>query len=239
MFLKWLKSSTKESAVQEEMSILLHQLRTPLTALQFSYELLQSGDVGELTSEQHRILESGKGSIRKMQAFIETALANDFLTGGTPITHLERSSLEEIVADVLSTVQVQADKKQQTIVRECTSPQQPVLCNRQTLWIAISNVIENAIKYSPVDSTITVGIRYDEARVFVFVRDTGEGIPPDEVEDVFKKFVRSRASQSLTNDGSGLGLYVVQKLVTAQGGTVTYHRDGDETVFTISMPISV
>jgi len=110
-----------------------------------------------------------------------------------------------------------------------------VLADYVRMVQAVGNLIDNAFKYSPEGSTISVGTRLENGLVEIFVRDHGPGINPDEVEKIWDRFYRGDASRS--SRGMGLGLSLVRAIALAHGGAVTYTpRTGGGSIFRIILP---
>ena len=101
----------------------------------------------------------------------------------------------------------------------------------------IDNLLTNAIKYSPPGKTITVGGRYSEKSVTVFVRDQGAGIPKSEIDMVFQRFYRIDDNLTRRTQGTGLGLYLVKAVVEAHGGEITVKSQaGSGSTFYFTLP---
>jgi K+-sensing histidine kinase KdpD len=113
-----------------------------------------------------------------------------------------------------------------------------VHADRDRLAEALTNLLDNADKYSPADTPIEIDLRANQKEVVVSIRDEGPGLPQEDLERVFEKFYRADSSDSQSAYGYGLGLYVCRSLVEAQGGRVwaENHPSGGA-IFSISLPI--
>jgi signal transduction histidine kinase len=120
-----------------------------------------------------------------------------------------------LVEDVLSILEPLANAKEITIKRELTEAP-PVSADRDRIFYVLSNIIGNAIKFTPERGTITLRTESRRGELVITVDDSGPGIPPEELAHVFERYRRGRASQ----DGTGLGLYIAKGIVRAHGGSI-------------------
>ena len=105
--------------------------------------------------------------------------------------------------------------------------------------IIFSNLISNAIKYSPAKTTVTVNAEKDKDKVHIMVKDEGIGIKSDELDRIFEEFYRTRRAREIIKDGTGLGLSIVQRAVEALNGKISvYSEEGKGTTFHIYLPSS-
>ena len=114
----------------------------------------------------------------------------------------------------------------------------PVYGDREMLARALWNLLDNAVRYSPGNPSVTVSVRSDDHRILISVADEGLGIPVDEQKQIFNKFVRGQAAQKTIAKGSGIGLSIVRQIIDAHDGKVSVKSDpGEGSTFTISLPV--
>ena len=115
---------------------------------------------------------------------------------------------------------------------------QPVFGDRDLLMTALRNLIDNAIRYSPEDTTVGVGLRERDGLVQISVTDQGPGIAPDEQDRIFERFYRIDAARSRHTGGTGLGLSIVKHVVANHGGEITlWSQPGQGSTFTVRLPM--
>ena len=113
-----------------------------------------------------------------------------------------------------------------------------VNADRELMTRALWNLLDNAVKYSPVNRTVFVGVGRAGEHIAIRVRDCGLGIAPEELEEIFRKFVRGSSSKQVETNGTGIGLAMVQHITRAHGGSVRLEsRPGEGSMFTILLPV--
>jgi two-component system osmolarity sensor histidine kinase EnvZ len=184
-----------------------HDLRTPLTRIRLASEML---------SEQDNWIRDGIVSdIDDMNAIIDQFI--DYVRH-----HKEETLLEEDL-NQLVTEQISADRLQQRqIVTELCSPLPPVPIRRIAIKRVLTNLIENALKYSDGAIEVRTGYEKIRQRVYVQVRDHGPGIPPEQMQRMFEPFTQGDSARG--SAGSGLGLAIIKKIVDMHRGEVTLHN---------------
>jgi signal transduction histidine kinase len=139
-----------------------------------------------------------------------------------------------LIDDVLSILEPLANAKQITIEKELTEAP-PVNADRDRIFYVLSNIIGNAIKYTPEGGTITLRTERRRGELLIIVDDTGPGIPPEELAQVFDRYRRGRGSQ----EGAGLGLYIAKGIVLAHGGTIWAEAAaGGGSRFCLTLPLA-
>jgi two-component system phosphate regulon sensor histidine kinase PhoR len=156
-----------------------------------------------------------------------------------------RYQVNELLADVLDTILPIIDKKQITLTRELAPSGTEVYCDSEALYQILSNLVDNAVKYTPAQGMITVGAYAcppvnGQRMLEFYVRDTGVGIPPEDQPRLFERFYRVDKARSRELGGTGLGLAIVKHLVLTHGGDVRveseWHR-GSTFFFTLPMEV--
>ena len=113
-----------------------------------------------------------------------------------------------------------------------------VSADRESITRAIWNLLDNAVKYSPVNRTVWVDVEREDGRLAIRVRDRGLGVTPEERKEIFRKFVRGSSAKQVEGKGTGIGLAMVQHIVQAHGGELKLEsRPGEGRTFSILLPV--
>ena len=200
----------------ELVSDLSHPLKTPLANIIMDMELLQEESLSE--EERKEFLEHTKSQAGKMQWLMNNLLKASRLENG--IIHFEayNTEIKETIAKAVSAVYAQAANKN---IRLSVEEFQNFSIYHNPIWTAeaISNILENAIKYSPENSRITISITRLDIYTRITVSDEGIGIPEREYNLIFKRFYRGKNVEQ--QEGSGLGLYLAQLILQQEKGYIT------------------
>ena len=239
-------NSMAESLQEQEllrrnlMADIAHELRTPLSGIQGNIEALQDG-VFPLTPENlDPIHDQTLLLVRLVDDLRTLALAD----AGELTLSMAEVNLGELVARVLDGFRPFAKASQIALVYEEPPADQAILVtgDRARLGQVATNLIDNAIRHTPVGGRVTIDLLADGATVRWRVTDTGEGIPPDDLNHVFDRFYRADGSRSRSTGGSGLGLAIVKQIVSTHGGTIALisppldQHQGAQ--FVISLPLA-
>jgi signal transduction histidine kinase len=227
------------SAMKNEfVSNVSHELRTPLASIRVFAELMRRGRVSDPAKVEeygtHIEIES-----RRLSQLINNILDFSRIESGEKVYSFEPSDIEEVVESTLATFTVRLRDRGFELEYEGTDePLPPLYLDINAIDRALANLLDNAVKYSPENTTITVRLDRRGDEVVISVADRGIGIPPEERERVFDRF--HRVGTGLVHDvkGSGLGLSLVQHIVSAHGGRVTLDSEvGVGSTFSVHLPI--
>ena len=202
----------------EFIGIVSHELRTPLTAIRAALGLLQTGIYDKKPDKFKRMIE-----IAAIDSDRLVRLVNDILD----LERLEsdRAVLEKTTCNAADLIQqavavVQAIANQQNITFEIHSTNAQVWAAADAIVQTLTNLLGNAIKFSPADSTITLSVQQQTDRVLFQITDRGRGIPADKLEAIFGRFQQVDASDSRTKGGTGLGLAICRSIIDRHGGQI-------------------
>lgn len=219
------------------MSIIAHQMRTPLSAIKWTMNMMLKNELGPLTIDQMNFLKKADESNEHMIALVEDMLLADRLETGRTDINLVETNLDTIIGDVLHdlTSKIQAHNIQ--IHRtECDALICTVKADKEKLRAVIQNLIENAVKYTMQNGNITIQHYDREGFVYVSITDSGIGIPKDQQAYIFSKFYRARNASRVEANGSGLGLFIAKNIIERHGGTITCTSEENKgTTFTFSI----
>lgn len=214
------------------LSMMSHDLRTPLTSITGHASLIAAGMRGPVTGEQldslARIRDAGQELLRMINDILNFAK----LESGSVDVRLEPVKVADAVARASSLVYVRLSEEMLAFdATGCNGEE--VLADPDRLQQVLLNLLTNAIKYTPAGGRISVSCARDGSRVLLHVRDTGIGIAPDQLQRVFEPFVQLDATRA---DGVGLGLAISRELTQAMGGELTAESvPGEGSVFTIAL----
>lgn len=211
-----------------------HELKTPLTSIRESSELLAERDVGSLNEEQGEIVEVLRESSVRLQRLIEDLL--DFSTLQLDAPRLARESvrLDALIEEVCATHAVACKARGIEFTRWL--PELTVLADRDKLRCVLDNLLSNAVKYSPVDGRIDLALEARGRDVVVDVRDQGPGIAPGEREGVFEAFVQGSGVSHGPVKGTGLGLSIAKECVLLHGGSIEILESARGAHFRVVLP---
>lgn len=226
----------------EFLSIASHQLRTPLAAIKGYASLMLENAYGALSDEMRKPVDTIFSSSARMADTVNDFLNVSRIEQGKMEYRIIQSDLESLVKNAAEELQVSAKSKglDLSYVSDGTGP---YMVNMDTSKIehVVSNLIDNAIKYTPHGSvSVTLGRHPERSEVYVAVTDTGAGIPPDALHTLFDKFVRARNAKEINVTGTGLGLYVAKEMARAHGGTIVAASEGEGrgATFTLTLPLA-
>ena len=214
-----------------------HEFRSPLTTIRQMAEMLEADRVPSSQRRQayYRVLA---GEASRLQRLVETLLNFGRMEAGAARYTLTEVDLAEIVRRVVDDIEpagVQGNR-----VAVTGSGNGPLVnADASALAVAIRNVIDNALKYSPDGSAVRVDWDQDDSRAHVRVTDAGIGIPRSEQHAIFDKFVRGRAAIDGNVAGTGVGLAMVRQILRAHGGDIAVESEvGQGCTFTLTVPLA-
>jgi two-component system phosphate regulon sensor histidine kinase PhoR len=215
-----------------------HELRTPLASIQGYTETLLEGALHDPQNNVRflQIIRQNAERLGRLTADLLTLSRIELKTQKFQFAHYFVNPLIEQHADSMRPI---ADKKRISLVIEPAPANTEVFCDSEAMHQIATNLLDNAIKYTPEGGTVTIGARpLSEMEVQVYVRDTGIGIPNDELPRLFERFYRVDKARSRDLGGTGLGLAIVKHLVHSQGGEITVASVLNQgSTFTFSVPI--
>ncbi len=239
-----LRDITKEveadRAKTEFVSTVSHELRTPMTAIKGYTDLVHAGAAGPINEEQQRFLSIIRSNTDRLTALINDLLDISRVETGRVRFEIKPLQIGEVVADVVNVLAGSAEDNGQTLTYEVVGGLPDIMGDRDRLNQVLTNLIGNAIRYTPEGGEVEVRIYPVEGAVRVDVRDTGIGIDPDDVGHIFERFYRSDHPLVQEKHGSGLGLSIVKMFVEMHGGRIWVESEmGEGSTFTFILPVPV
>lgn len=197
-----------------------HELRTPLSSIQGYTETLLDGAIHD-PEHNIRFLEIIRQNADRLRRLTEDLLTLSRVELNRQTFHFEHYDVNRLLDEHAGSMQPIASKKRISLLLDRAPEGAEVLCDRDAVHQIVTNLVDNAIKYTPEGGTITIGARPGpDDRMMIFVRDTGVGIPNDDLPRLFERFYRVDKARSRELGGTGLGLAIVKHLVRSQGGEV-------------------
>jgi len=217
---------------------LSHEFRTPLHAVSGYLEILQQNIHGGLTKEQRRDVERIHQAQEHLMALVNMILDFAKLEAGPIELSMAEIPIEETILGAEALVFPQFDKKKIAYAHRPGDASLTVFADREKVQQILVNLLANAMKFTPAGGSVDLDWRLEEESVLIRVRDTGPGIPPDKIEQIFEPFVQLRSPGSVPSGGTGLGLPISRDLARAMGGEVTAASTlGVGSVFTVTLPL--
>jgi two-component system sensor histidine kinase VicK len=216
-----------------------HELRTPITSIKSYTETLLDGALAdqELAVNFLNVINSESD---RMTRLVKDLLQLSRLDNEQMSWKIEKVSLKDIVKNIVSRMQLEAEKKDQKLESFVIGEIPDINADKDRIEQVMVNVISNALKYTPDNGNITVYIGKLINDVYVKVADTGIGIPKESLDRVFERFYRVDKARSRDLGGTGLGLSIAKEIIEAHGGTINVTSEfGKGTEVTVRLPVKM
>jgi PAS domain S-box-containing protein len=225
-----------EQMKSDFVSTVSQELRRPLTSIYGFAETLLRRDVAFEEEERRLFLGYITSESQRLTEIVDRLLSVARLDTGDLQVDVVPTDVGSVVSEVVASAEGAVDEGRHRLVLEVPEDPLHAEADPERLRQVLGHLIENAVKFSPEGGTVTVAARRRNGAVEVSVSDEGVGIPPGERERIFRKFYRGEASG---RGGTGLGLFIVQGLVEAMGGTISVEStEGAGSSFSIELPLA-
>ncbi|MEI7718875.1 MAG: ATP-binding protein [archaeon] len=250
------KEKEIDKAKTELISLASHQLRTPLSSINWYAEMLLAGDAGVISDEQKKYITEIAIGNKRMVDLVDDLLNVSRLDMGTFKVEAKLVNVLELVKSVLSESKPDILTKK-LVIEEIYGKDIPEFsADEKLLRMIFQNLVSNAVKYTPPSGTIKISIlkfnfnninngedfggkRINEESLVFSVSDTGMGIPANQQDKIFSKLFRADNAKELETEGTGLGLYVVKSIINQSSGLVWFKSEESKgTTFYVAFPIS-
>ena len=230
------KERELEQNRREMMQAVSHDLRTPLAAIQAMVESINDGVVSDEETVK-RYMRSTQTEVENLNQLINDLFELAQLDAGLLDLRIETSSVQDLISDTLESMSAQVRAQKLTLSGKVDEELSPVDIDPQRVQRVLYNLVQNALRHTPPDGTISIQARDVGEEVQVEVQDTGEGIPECELSHIFQRSYRVDPSRTRGSGGAGLGLSIVLGIVEPHGGRIWVESGlGKGSSFTFTLP---
>jgi signal transduction histidine kinase len=228
------KSESDKARYQQAIHFVTHEMRSPLTAIQGSSELMGRYNLNDVKRKQ--MAEMINSESKRLARMIQTFLDIERLTDGQMEIRSELFEAADVLRPCLERARPLAERKQIEFRVEDVEPI-TLSGDRELMEYAIYNLLTNAVKYSPAETMVTVSVHRDHSQLRMSVRDQGIGIDEKELRSIFQKFYRTKKAEASGEAGTGIGLSIVEQIVQHHGGRMEVtSTPGKGSCFTMVIP---
>jgi signal transduction histidine kinase len=221
---------------REFLADVSHELRTPIAAMRTFVELLQ-GPAGDDPATRAEFLEASAGQLGRLDWLAQNLLELSKLDSGLVLLDLRPEDLRASLESATEQVAPAAARRGVSLSTELPDAPVRIQHDPQRIGQVVANLVGNAVKFTPRGGTVRVAVRSTEEGAAIEVRDTGLGIPADELPHIFERFYRGAMAAEERSSGSGLGLAIVKSIVDMHGGRITVESTlGSGSTFRVLLP---
>jgi len=242
--LKMIRDITHDREVDqmksELISIVSHQLRTPLSAVKWGIKMLLDGDAGEVNKEQKDILAKGYRSNERMIHLVNDLLNVSRIEEGRFQYKFITSSIEDLIETTTKEFTYSLEEKQMSLeFQRGTKPLPLVRMDQAKIHVVLQNLLSNAINYTPPGGKIRINLKVQDSFIEVSVKDNGMGIPESQKASLFQRFFRADNAVRMQTEGSGLGLFIAQNIIQNHKGRIWADSEENKgSIFYFTLPIA-
>ncbi len=223
----------------EFVSIAAHQLRTPLSAIKWAIKMILEGDTGPINQDQREILTKGFESNERMIKLVNDMLNVSRIEEGRLQYNFAKTNFKEVYETVVGNVKSKIKEKNIKFNIKKPDKMPSVYMDKEKIRLVIQNLLENAVKYTPVNGTVTLEIQKQKKNLRIKAKDNGVGIPEKDQKKLFSKFFRAENVKKMQTDGTGLGLFIANNIIKKHGGEIHFKsEEGKGTEFYFYLPLN-
>jgi PAS domain S-box-containing protein len=228
-----------DRAKSEFLSLVSHQLRTPLSTMRWYIEMLISGDAGEVSVEQKKFLNEVEVGTLRLLKFVNALLNVSKIELGSVSIEPEPVDVELACEIAFKPLVNLIKEKNIKLVKRYPDEKSIINLDPTIFQIIIENLLSNAIKYTPVGGEVVLNVVKAKTDLLITIKDTGYGIPEEEKPRIFDKLFRGGNIITKDVEGTGLGLFIVKTLIDICGGKISFDSEvGKGTTFSVSLPLT-
>jgi len=233
------ESLRREKKLMEEnfITMVSHQLRSPIVAILQYYEVILAGIVGDVSEKQKEMIQRAKDRLESLLNLINDWLDVARIDRGQIVDKLKPLSLKDVIKKVVEDMRPLAQKDEITLEFGHCSQNDLVQGDKETLEQVFSNLINNAIRYNKTKGQVLITIKENKDFIATEVQDTGIGIAKEHLPLIFEQFYRVSRGEDQKAKGTGLGLSIAKKIVEAHAGSIQVSSElGKGSTFTVLLP---
>ncbi len=234
------KEKEVDKAKTEFVSLASHQLRTPLSMVNWYTEMLLAGDAGKLNKKQEKYLEEVYTGNQRMVDLVNSLLNVSRMELGTFSVNPEPTDTVRLAESVVIEQNPQITERKIKLTSDFAKNVPEINVDPKLLRMVFQNLLSNAVKYTPNGGAIkfSISLEKEKSQIHIQVADTGYGIPKNQQDKIFTKLFRADNVREKDTEGTGLGLYIVKSIIEHTEGTIRFESEENHgTTFYITLPI--
>lgn len=226
-----------EEMQKEFVANVSHELRTPLTTIKTYTETLLDGALDDRDTSEH-FLQVVNHESDRMTMLVQDLLELSRLDNKQIKFSMNKVNLTDLIIQCYEKYKILADKKEQEMTFDIPEKAFSIMADTHRIEQVVKNIISNAVKYSPEGAKITLGLKQHFDMVQISIKDTGMGIPEEDIARIFERFYRVDKARSRAMGGTGLGLAITKEIVEHHGGEIFVESTyGEGSIFYINLPL--
>ncbi len=221
------------------VSMVCHEVRSPMNSMMMQLKVVLDGLAGELSGKQREILERVSEKMNGLTTMVSELLDLSRLESGLIASEKSTVNMAELFREQIAFHEANGSRKGITLALDIPETLPPVLANQRSMEEVLTNLITNAIKYSPEGSAVRLAARVENEYLHFSVQDDGYGIPEEDLKRIFDRFYRVNDENTRSIVGTGLGLAIVKSIVDAHHGSIKVaSTPGGGSTFTVLLPLA-
>ncbi len=222
----------------EFVSVVSHQLRSPLSNLKWVTDLLMSGRLSSVSEKQLEYFKILKENSNRMVELVADLLIVSKIEQQELPLRKEKIAIKDLVERIIKEIEIFAKASNVRIEFKSEKILPPILADLDRLKLVIDNLLDNAIRYNRGKEKIEVNLKKKNNNVYLGIKDRGVGIPKEDQKYIFQKFFRSENVIKHQTEGSGLGLYIAKSIIEKLGGKMGFQsQEGIGSTFWFTLPV--
>lgn len=232
------KLNTKKPKISEFVSVIIHQLKTPISVIKGYLEALLAGDQGEVNTDQAEYLKDAIENIKRVSRFIDELFDVSRIEEKKFGIKFRLVSLEKVISEVLNTLSHWFEANNCQVIFEKPKKLAKVIADPLRIRQVVQNLIVNAVIYKEGRGRVEIKLKQKGKNILFSCKDNGIGIPQQDFKKVLSKFYRSEEALNINPSGTGLGLFISKATIELSGGRIWFESKEDEgTTFYFTLPI--
>lgn len=215
-----------------------HEIKSPLTLINGLAAMLAGEEFGKTTLAQRKYLGRIMQTSERLLTIVDGILTVNRSQHRRLSLQLQPMMISALIKEVVDELDPQLKARDMRVRLQITRKVPPVIADKGCMHQILYNLVDNAIKYSPVKTVISIKVSLKEDQLVIQISDQGIGIKPTEIEKLFERFGNRAQPVSEQAGSSGLGLFIVKNLVELQGGSISATTLSNGTCFTVTLPVA-